>query len=123
GGRAFPPQPAPPNASVGKNGEGAQRMPPATGSSDGIAAPDWGLDTRLIHEAQEPDPQTGAVVAPIHPSATFARRSIDDGAHFRYARQANPTREVLEGILARLGHGAAAHTLGSGAAAATGAMQ
>src|SRR5262249_22752364 len=64
-----------------------------------------------------------AVVAPIHPSATFARRSIDDGAHFRYARQANPTREVLEGILARLEHGAAAHTFGSGMAAVTAAMQ
>src|SRR5438105_1175059 len=94
------------------------------GSSDGSgAAADWGLDTRLIHEAQEPDPQTGAVVAPIHPSATFARRSIDDGAHFRYARQANPTREVLEDILAWLEHGAAAHTFGSGMAAVTAALQ
>ena len=68
----------------------------------------WGLDTLLIHANQEPDPQTGAIVPPIHPSSTFVRQRIDDDARFRYARGANPTREALEAILAGLEHGAGA---------------
>src|SRR6476661_2243732 len=74
----------------------------------------WGLDTLLIHAHQEPDPQTGAVVPPIHPSSTFVRTRIDDDAPFRYARGANPTREMLEAILADLEHGVAASAFGSG---------
>jgi cystathionine gamma-synthase len=83
----------------------------------------WGLDTLLIHANQEPDPQTGAIVPPIHPSSTFVRQRIDDDARFRYARGANPTREALEAILADLEHGVAASAFGSGMAAVTAALQ
>lgn len=83
----------------------------------------WGLDTLLIHGNQGPDPQTGAVVPPIHPTSTFARKSMDDGAHFRYGRQANPTRETLEAILTGLEHGVAASAFSSGMAAVTAALQ
>lgn len=82
-------------------------------------AADWDLDTLLVHGGQEPDPQTGAIVPPIHASSTFVRQGLDDGAHFRYARQANPTREMLEAILAKLEHGVAASAFGSGMAAIT----
>src|SRR5215472_15492268 len=81
------------------------------------------LDTLLIHDGQEPDPHTGALVVPIHTSSTFARSAIDDAAHFRYSRSANPTREVLETVLARLEHGAVAHAFSSGMAGVTAAMQ
>ena len=83
----------------------------------------WGRDTLLIHGNQGPDPATGAVVPPIHPAATFARQAIDDDAHFRYARGANPTREALEAILAGLEHGAGAAAFGSGMAGVTAALQ
>jgi len=83
----------------------------------------WGLDTLLIHGNQGPDPQTGAIVPPIHPSSTFVRQRIDDDARFRYARGANPTRATLEAILTDLEHGAGASAFGSGMAAVTAALQ
>jgi cystathionine gamma-synthase len=83
----------------------------------------WGIDTRLIHSAQPPDPATGAVVAPIHPSATFVRQRIDDDAPYRYARSGNPTRDRLEAVLAELEHGAAAAAFSSGMAAVSAVMQ
>lgn len=83
----------------------------------------WGIDTRLIHADQGPDRETGAVVPPIHPASTFAREAIDDGAQYRYARGANPTRNALEAILNGLEHGAGASAFGSGMAAVTAALQ
>lgn len=83
----------------------------------------WDLDTQLIHAHQEPDAQTGAIVPPIHPSSTFVRHALDDGAHFRYSRQANPTREKLEQILAGLEHGATCAAFSSGMAAIYGVLQ
>ena len=32
--------------------------------------------TRAIHAGQEPDPTTGAVITPIHPSSTFAQDGV-----------------------------------------------
>jgi len=86
-------------------------------------ANDWDLDTRLIHQFQEPDPATGAIVPPIHPSSTFVRKSMDDGAPYRYARSGNPTRNQLEQILAGLEHGVAAAAFGSGMAAVSAVLQ
>ena len=83
----------------------------------------WDLDTLLIHGNQPPDPQNGAIVPPIHPSSTFVRQRVDDDARFRYARGANPTRDMLEAILADLEHGVAASAFGSGMAAVTAALQ
>src|SRR5689334_17023253 len=40
----------------------------------------WAIDTLLIHGNQGADPETGAVVPPIHPASTFARKSMTDGA-------------------------------------------
>lgn len=83
----------------------------------------WDLETRLIHANQGADPETGAIVAPIHPASTFVREAIDDDAHFRYGRQANPTREILESVLRDLEHGVAAAAFSSGMAAVTAVLQ
>jgi cystathionine beta-lyase/cystathionine gamma-synthase len=85
--------------------------------------PEWDVDTLLIHNGQDPDPTTGAVVPPIHPASTFVRSAIDDDAEYRYARGSNPTRNLLEAILAQLEHGAGASAFASGMAAVTAAMQ
>ncbi len=82
-----------------------------------------GIDTRLIHAAQDPDPVTGAVTPSIHTASTFVRESIDDDAVYRYARGSNPTRAQLEAILAELEHGAVGLAFSSGMAAVTAAMQ
>src|SRR6476661_8010614 len=88
---------------------------------DDLAA-EWDLDTQLIHRGQEPDPATGAITPPIHPSSTFIRHAIDDGAPYRYARGSNPTRAALETVLAQLEHGVAASAFGSGMAAVSAAL-
>jgi cystathionine gamma-synthase len=95
----------------------------ASPQPEGTDRSNWGLDTLLIHGSQAPDPSTGGVVPPIHPSTTFVRQAIDDDARYRYARSANPTRDMLESILAELEHGAAASAFASGMAAVTAAMQ
>ena len=82
----------------------------------------WDLDTLLIHGGG-PDEETGGIIPPIHPSATFVRERIDDDARYRYARGDNPTRARLETILAELEHGVACSAFSSGMAAVTAAMQ
>ncbi len=98
-------------------------MTPQDEQRDRMGREEWGLDTLLIHANQGPDPQTGAITPPIHPSSTFVRQRIDDGARYRYARGANPTREALEAILTDLEHGAGASAFASGMAAVTAALQ
>src|SRR5690606_1633640 len=83
----------------------------------------WDVDTLVIHGGQDPDPATGAVVPPIHPSSTFVRQHINDDSEFTYARGNNPTRQALERILTGLEHGAGAAAFSSGMAAVTAAMQ
>jgi cystathionine beta-lyase/cystathionine gamma-synthase len=75
------------------------------------------FETRAIHAGQEPDPQTGALVAPIHPAAAFTRARVDEPREFTYSRRANPTRAALETALADLESGKFAHAFGSGIAA------
>lgn len=81
------------------------------------------MDTLLIHGGPGPDPATGAVTPPIHPSSTFVRQRIDDDAKYRYSRGANPTRDALEGLLAKLERGVEAAAFASGMAAVNVAMQ
>jgi cystathionine gamma-synthase len=76
------------------------------------------LETLAIHAGQEPDPATGAVMAPIHLSTTFERRA--DGSYpagFVYTRTDNPNRAALEACLTVLEGGAATAAFGSGMAA------
>jgi cystathionine gamma-synthase/cystathionine gamma-lyase len=60
------------------------------------------IATRAIRAAQAPDPETGAVIVPIHPSVTYAFKEIGVPSAFEYSRSANPTRTVLEKCLASL---------------------
>ncbi|MDN5918540.1 MAG: cystathionine gamma-synthase [Pseudonocardia sp.] len=74
-----------------------------------------GFSTRAIHAGQEPDPTTGAVTVPIHPSSTFAQDGVGGTrGGFEYSRSANPTRTALQECLAALEGGRHAHAFGSG---------
>lgn len=84
---------------------------------------DLDADTLLIHGGPGPDPATGAVTPPIHPTSTFVRGQINDDAKYRYSRGANPTRDALEGLLAKIEHGVEAAAFASGMAAVNAAMQ
>jgi len=63
---------------------------------------DWGFSTRALHVGQGPDPDTGAVVQPIHMATTFAQQGVGRHKGFEYSRTGNPTRNALEQNLAAL---------------------
>jgi cystathionine gamma-lyase len=77
------------------------------------------FDTRLIHAAQPPDASTGAVNVPVYLSSTFAQDGPGRDRGFVYSRSANPTRSVLEGLLADLEGGAVGLAFASGLGALT----
>jgi cystathionine gamma-synthase len=60
------------------------------------------FETRAIHDGQEPDPTTGAVVVPIHQSSTFAHEAVGVHKGYDYSRAGNPTRTALQVCLASL---------------------
>jgi cystathionine beta-lyase/cystathionine gamma-synthase len=73
--------------------------------------------TRAIHVGNEPDPATGAIVRPLHLSATFVQPGAGDWAEFDYSRSGNPTRKAFETTLAALDSGVGALAFASGMAA------
>jgi cystathionine beta-lyase/cystathionine gamma-synthase len=60
------------------------------------------FETRAIHEGQEPDPATGAVITPIYQTSTFAQEGVGENKGYDYSRAGNPTRTALETCLASL---------------------
>ena len=73
--------------------------------------------TRAIHVGNEVDPQTGAVVPPIHMASTFQQPGAGKWGTFDYSRSGNPTRGNLERTLASLEGGCNALAFSSGMAA------
>ena len=86
-----------------------------------------GFSTRAIHFGYNPADNQGALVPPIHTSATYAFPDAAYGgrcfagteAGYFYTRVANPTLALLEGRLACLEEGAGAVVFGSGMGAIT----
>jgi len=60
------------------------------------------FETRAIHDGQEPDPATGAIITPIYQTATFVQEAVGVNKGYDYARVANPTRTALQVALASL---------------------
>jgi cystathionine gamma-lyase len=60
------------------------------------------FDTKCVRAAQRPDPTTGAIVNPIFQSATFVLPEVGRNLGFDYTRSSNPTRQVLEELLAEI---------------------
>ncbi|MEX2113273.1 MAG: PLP-dependent aspartate aminotransferase family protein [Pirellulales bacterium] len=73
--------------------------------------------TRAIHVGNEPDATTGAIVRPLHLSATFVQPGAGDWAEFDYSRSGNPTRKAFETTLAALDGGVGGLAFASGMAA------
>ena len=63
---------------------------------------DQSLDTLLAQGGHFIDPETGAIVPPIHPATTYARDRRYELPGFSYGRNANPTGARVESVLARL---------------------
>ena len=64
--------------------------------------------TRAIHVGNACDPQTGAVVPPIHVATTYVQHHAGEWREFDYSRSGNPTRRQLEATLASLESGTGA---------------
>src|ERR671914_141013 len=75
------------------------------------------FETRAIHEGQEPDPATGAVIVPIYQTSTYVQDAPGRHRGYEYSRTRNPTRTALEGCLASLEGAAHGFAFGSGMAA------
>jgi cystathionine gamma-lyase/cystathionine beta-lyase/cystathionine gamma-lyase/homocysteine desulfhydrase len=76
-----------------------------------------GFSTDAIHVGQEPDPATGAIVAPIYQTSTYVQPALGQDKGYDYARTNHPNRKALERTLAKLEGGAAAYAFTSGMAA------
>jgi cystathionine beta-lyase/cystathionine gamma-synthase len=60
------------------------------------------FETRAIHDGQEPDPATGAVITPIYQTSTYVQEGVGKNKGYDYSRAGNPTRTALETCLASL---------------------
>lgn len=78
--------------------------------------------TRAIHVGQDRDPQTGAVVPPVHFASTFVQPGAGVWGEFDYSRSGNPTRKAFERTIADLEGGIGGLAFASGMAATHGAM-
>jgi len=76
-----------------------------------------GFATDAIHIGQEPDPATGAIVAPIYQTSTYVQEELGKNKGYDYARTAHPNRRALERTMAKLEGGSAAYVFTSGMAA------
>jgi cystathionine gamma-synthase len=79
--------------------------------------------TRAVRAGLETDDVTGAVVPPIHLSATYAFRGYGEKRAYDYSRSGNPTRDLLGAALADLEGGAGAVITATGMAAVTLCLQ
>ena len=80
------------------------------------------FETRAIHEGQEPDPATGAIITPIYQTSTYVQEEVGRHKGYDYSRTNNPTRHSLEVCLASLEGAAHGLAFGSGMAASTTVM-
>lgn len=69
--------------------------------------------TKIIHSIPS-DPLTGAISVPVYQTSTFIQEAPGVNKGFDYARSNNPTRKVLEDVIAQLeeGHGGFAFATG-----------
>src|SRR6202012_4944573 len=72
--------------------------------------------TKLIHSIPV-DPHTGAIAVPIYQTSTFVQDAPGVNKGYDYARTGNPTRAVLESLVAQLEGGATGAAFASGLAA------
>ena len=74
------------------------------------------FNTKVIHSGHGSDNETGAVMPPIHLSSTFKQNKPGD-FQYEYARTKNPSRDILENLLASIESGKQAFAFSSGMAA------
>ena len=81
------------------------------------------FETRAIHEGQDPDPSTGAIMTPIYATSTYVQERPGVHKGYDYSRSGNPTRKALEDCIASLEEGKAGFAFSSGLAAMSTVME
>ena len=74
------------------------------------------FNSKVIHGGHGADQESGAVMPPISLSSTFKQKSPGD-FKYEYARTNNPTRDILEKLLAEIEEGKFGFAFSSGMAA------
>lgn len=72
--------------------------------------------TEIIHSIPV-DPLTGSIATPVYQTSTFVQEAPGVNKGFDYARSNNPTRKVLEDLIAKLEGGDAGFAFATGLAA------
>ena len=75
-----------------------------------------GVSTKILHSIPA-DPLTGAISVPVYQTSTFIQSAPGVHRGFDYARSNNPTRKVLEDLIATLEHGHRGFAFSTGLAA------
>jgi len=73
-----------------------------------------GFATDAIHVGQEPDPATGAIVAPIYQTSTYVQEELGKKQRLDYAGLRIRTAALSNGTVAKLEGGSAAFVFTSG---------
>lgn len=60
------------------------------------------FNTKVVHAGQGPDPVSGAITTPIYQTATYVLDEIGKDRGYQYSRTNNPTRTVLQDLVASL---------------------
>jgi cysteine-S-conjugate beta-lyase len=74
-------------------------------------------ETKLLHNGNEIDEQTGALSIPIYNTSTFHQKDFEKAQEWEYTRSGNPTRQALENTLAAIENGTHGFAFASGMAA------
>lgn len=75
------------------------------------------IDTLLAQAGSRWDERTGAVSMPIYQTATFKHPALGKSTGYDYTRSGNPTRQVLEELMAKIEGGIRGFAFSSGLAA------
>ncbi|MBC8345686.1 MAG: PLP-dependent transferase [Candidatus Marinimicrobia bacterium] len=81
------------------------------------------FDTKVVQAGMTPDPTTGAILPPIYQTATYVLEEVGKDKGFDYTRSSNPTRQVLENLLATIESGKYGIAFASGMSAVDSCMK
>jgi len=81
------------------------------------------FDTKVVQCGLKPDPTTGSILPPLYQTATYVLEEVGKDKGFDYTRSANPTRQVMEEVLATLDGGKFGVAFASGMSAVDSCMK
>lgn len=86
---------------------------------DYMSKREYKFDTLVAQAGIGADREKGSISVPIYQSATFRHIALGISTGYDYTRTANPTRKVLEDLMAKLEEGYKGYAFASGMAAIT----